>query len=132
MDPDATDDNGETALHICARRATLRSACSSGGKNDVMHLTSQTALILLDAGAHIDVRNCCRKTPADIVTSAVGTAASNPEVQSALNGFLQLTTINRSSHATLLCLAASAIRSQGVPYSMGMVPRRLVAFIDMH
>ena len=102
---DATNDNGDTALHLAARFKP---------EGEHVQLLTDMLQVLHDKGAHHDYVNKEGKTAIDV--------AETQEARSFLS--------DRSS-IQLQCIAAIAVKKFGLPY-YGIVPKVLEEFIDRH
>jgi len=88
-------------------------------------IRDETAHLLLEAGAHLDMVNTNRKTPADIWMDESNRAGLNV-VWDDLPGWL------KEDCKKLTCLSARVIRDHQVPYRGGKLPVELIPFVKMH
>lgn len=109
-DPNALDGEHNSPLHLAAGNRHLAVTCNSSESNERDRIIS----LLLNSGAHLDMRNSQNKTPADLY-----------------KGGKLYQVINPVSYLSLQCLAARAIRAHGIPYQRQLTDKQ-AKFVSFH
>jgi hypothetical protein len=111
---DATNAEGDTVLHILASHA-VNGYSIFWSKDGVRDMAVECIQLLLDSGAHRDVRNNARETPADILARSGNAAVSS---------------IMANYCPPLQCLAANVVRELNLP--LDDLPSHLKTFVLLH
>lgn len=109
-DPNATDEAGNTPLHLIATYQLFSKYQTSFPMEYLREITTS----LLDKGAHLDAKNHDGET-----------------FESLLEPRIVRTIVNPLQHTTLACLAARTIKTHKIKYN-GHVPAHLTTFIEVH
>jgi len=112
-DPNVTYVDGVSPLHRLAEEL---------GKVEVR---DATARLLLESGAHLDMVNNERKTPADVWLDLSREEGLNVVWEDLPNWL-------KEDCKNLTCLAARVIRDHQVPYHGSKLPAELIPFVKMH
>jgi hypothetical protein len=115
-DPNATDMNGKTALHILASKWNWY---WHSKKNELYVQVFQT---LVDAGGHLDMMTPEGETVVSILKESVrGFSYCHPYFESIINAVPSLT-----------CYCARVIRQHGIPFKEGQLPSTLQTLVSLH
>jgi len=112
-DPNVINVDGASPLHILAEEL------------DNVEIRDMTARLLLKSGAHLDMVNNERKTPADVWLELDREEGLNV-VREDLPNWL------KGDCKKLTCLSARVIRDHQVPYHGDKLPVELIPFVDKH
>lgn len=109
-DPNATDDKGNSALHVVAYWM---------GKGD-SDFPPEIADLLLDSGTHIDRMNASRQTPLDCWKNGNEGGNATPPVWT------------RKTVPRLACWAARSVSQHRIPWEKKDLPNNLHNFVSTH
>jgi hypothetical protein len=113
-DPNATDVNGKTALHILASKWS-----GYDTKNELYVQVFQT---LVNAGGHLYMATPEGKTVVSILKESVReNSYCHPYLESIINAVPPLT-----------CYCARVIRQHGIPFNEGQLPSTLQTLVSLH
>lgn len=113
-DPNLTDGDGNTALHLAASNRNMASVLSENSENAPLNERDKIISLLLNSGTHLDTCNASGKTAADMY-----------------KGGKMYQTFNPISFTSLQCLAAKAIKKYNIEYKEHLTPK-LANFVLIH